>query len=133
MDPAGDVPPFLAPWDPEPSAQRTAEMMAYYQQYRQIWALLRELGMLENDIQGWSDRLESVSAIVQRGCASSGVPDAGLLLLDMIIELLQDILRNYDPFPAAAADESPAQLENQEGGPLPLPPPRRGLCSGDPG
>ena len=98
-------------------------MMAYYQQYRQIWALLRELGMLENDIQGWSDRLESVSAIVQRGCASSGVPDAGLLLLDMIIELLQDILRNYDPFPAAAADESPAQLENQEGGPLPLPSP----------
>ena len=98
-------------------------MMAYYQQYRQIWALLRELGLLENDIQGWSDRLESVSAIVQRGCASSGVPDAGLLLLDMIIELLQDILRNYDPFPAAAADESPAQLENQEGGPLPLPPP----------
>ena len=123
MDPAGDVSPFLAPWDPEPSVQWTEEMVACYQQMRLIWSLLRDLGMLENDIQGWTDRLESVSAIVQRGCALSGVPDAGLLLLDMIIELLQAILRNDDPLPAAVADESPAQLEDQEGGPLPLPSP----------
>ena len=63
--------------------------MAYYQQYRQIRAGLGEFGMLGNDIQGWSDRLESVTAIEQRGCATSGVPDAGFLLMDMIIELLQ--------------------------------------------
>ena len=97
--------------------------MACYQQVRQIRSLLRDLGMLENDIQGWTDRLENVSAIVQRGCALSGVPDAGELLMDMIIELLQAIPRNDDPLPEATADESPAQLEDQECGPLPPPPP----------
>ena len=103
MDPAGDDYAFQAPWDPEPPAYRSAEMMAYYQQNRQIRALLREVGMLENDIQGWSERLQSVSAIVQQGCSTNGIPDAGTLLLDMISELLQDVLRNYDPIPAAAA------------------------------
>ena len=68
-------------------------MEAGYQQIRLIWTLLRDLGMLENDIQRWTDRLKSVSAIVQQGCAYSGVPDAGELLLDMIIELLQAIPR----------------------------------------
>ena len=72
---------------------------------RQICALLREVGMLANDIQGWSERLQSVSAIVQQGCRSNGIPDAGTLLLDMISELLQDILRNHDPTPAAAATD----------------------------
>ena len=105
MDPAGDDSSFLASCDPEPPAYRSAEMMAYYQQNRQIRALLREVGMLENDIQGWSERLQSVSAIVQQGCRSNGIPDAGTLLLDMTSELLQDILRNHDPTPAAAATD----------------------------
>ena len=102
MDPAGDDSGFLAPWDPEPPAYRSAEMMAYYQQNRQIRALLRAVGMLEDDIQGWTERLQSVSAIVQQGCSTNGIPDAGTLLLDMISELLQEITRSYDPTPAPA-------------------------------
>ena len=101
MDPAGDDSGFLAPWDPEPPAYRSAEMMAYYQQNRQIRALLRAVGMGEDVIQGWTERLQSVSAIVQQGCSTNGIPDAGTLLLDMISELLQDVTRSYDPTPAA--------------------------------
>ena len=102
MDPAGDVSEFLAPWDPEPPAYRSAEMMAYYQQNRQIRALLRAAGMREDVIQGWTERLQSVSAIVQQGCSMNGIPDAGALLLDMISELLQDVTRSYDPTPEPA-------------------------------
>ena len=39
------------------------------------------------------------------GMQINGIPDAGTLLLDMISELLQDILRNHDPTPAAAATD----------------------------
>ena len=74
--------------------------------------------MLENDIQRWTVRLESVSAIVQRGCVSSGVPDAGELLLDMIIELLQAIPRIDEPLPEPG-EESPTQPRNQDRGSLP--------------
>ena len=71
--------------------------------------------MLENDIQRWTVRLESVSAIVQRGCVSSGVPDAGELLLDMIIELLQAIPRIDEPLPEPGEKSSlPASLSRGE-------------------
>ena len=102
MDSAGNDPNFMAPWDPEPPAYRSAEMMAYYQQNRQIRALLRAVGMREDVIQGWTERLQSVSAIVQQGCSMNGIPDAGALLLDMISELLQDVTRSYDPTPEPA-------------------------------
>ena len=102
MDPAGDHSGFMAPWDPEPPAYRSAEMMAYYQQNRQIRALLREAGMLEDDIQRWAERLQSVSAIVQQGCSANGIPDAGTLLLDLISELLQDVTRSNAQTSASA-------------------------------
>ena len=102
MDPAGDHSGFMAPWDPEPPAYRSAEMMAYYHQNRQIRALLREVGMLEVDIQRWAERLQSVSAIVQQGCSANGIPDAGTLLLDLISELLQDVTRSNAHTPASA-------------------------------
>ena len=102
MDPAGDHSGFMAPWDPEPPAYRSAEMMAYYQQNRQICALLREAGMLEDDIQKWAERLQSISAIVQQGCRANGIPDAGTLLLDMISDLLQDVTSSFAQTPASA-------------------------------
>ena len=102
MDPAGDVSAFLAPWDPEPPAYRSAEMMAYYQQNRQICALLRTAGMREDAIRGWTERLQSVSAIVEQGCSMNVIPDAGAFLLDMISELLQEVTHSYDPTPAPA-------------------------------
>ena len=102
MDPAGDVSDFLAPWDPEPAAYRSAEMEAYYQQNRQICALLRTAGMREDAIRGWTERLQGISAIVEQGCSMNGIPDAGALLLDMISELLQEVTHSYDPTPAPA-------------------------------
>ena len=121
MNQADEVPPLLAPWDPEPSVQWTEAMEAGFQQIRLIRSLLRDLGMLENDIQSWTDRLKSVSAIVHRGCDLSGVPDAGELLLDMIIELLQAIPREDKPLPEPE-DESPTQPRDQIRGPLPSTP-----------
>ena len=77
-------------------------MMAYYQQNRQIRALLREAGMLEDDIKRWAERLQSISAIVQQGGRANGIPDAGTLLLDMISDLLQDVTRSFARTPAPA-------------------------------
>ena len=102
MDSAGDVSDSLAPWDPEPAAYRSAEVAAYYQQNRQISALLRTAGMREEAIRGWTERLQSISAIVEQGCSMNGIPDAGALLLDMISDLLQEVTHSYDPSPAPA-------------------------------
>ena len=102
MDSAGDVSDSLAPWDPEPVAYRSAEVVAYYQQNRQISALLRTAGMREDAIRGWTDRLQSISAIVEQGCSMNGIPDAGALLLDMISDLLQEITHSDEPAPAPA-------------------------------
>ncbi len=121
MDPADEVPPLLAPWDPEPSVLWTETMEAGFQQRRLIRTCLRDLGMLENDLQYWTERLENVSAIVHRGCDLSGIPNAGELLLDMIIELLQAIPRSGVPSPEPE-DESPAHLSDQSRGPLPSSP-----------
>ena len=103
MDSAENVPVSLAPWDPEPAAYRSPEEVANYQQLRQIGALLGATGMREDAIRGWTDRLQSISAIVEQGCSMNGIPDAGALLLDMISDLLQEITHRYDPAPAPAA------------------------------
>ena len=121
MDPADVAPPLLAPWDPEPSVQWTETMEAGFRQRRLIRTCLRDLGMLENDLQYWTERLENVSAIVHRGCDLSGVPNAGELLLDMIIELLHAIPRSEVP-PPEPGGESPAHLSDQDRGPLPSSP-----------
>ena len=109
MDPANEAPPLLAPWDPEPSVQWTETMEEGFRQRRLIRTCLRDLGMQEDNLQYWTERLESVSAIVQRCCDLDGIPNAGELLMDMVIELLQDIQRCGTPPPASEA-ESPAQL-----------------------
>ena len=102
MDSAENVSDSLAPWDPEPAAYRSTEEVAYYQQHRQISALLRTAGMREDAIRGWTDRLQRISAIVEQGCSMNGVPDAGALLLDMLSDLLQAITHSYDPVSASA-------------------------------
>ena len=83
-----------------------------FRQRRLIRTCLRDLGMQEDNLQFWTERLESVSAIVQRCCVLDGIPNAGELLMDMVSELLQDILRCGVPPPASEA-ESPAQLSEQ--------------------
>ena len=112
MDPANEAPPLLAPWDPEPSVQWTETMEEGFRQRRLIRTSLRDLGMQEDNLQFWTERLESVSAIIQRCCVLDGIPNAGELLMDMVFELLQDILRCGVPPPAPEA-ESPAHLSEQ--------------------
>ena len=121
MDPADEATPLLAPWDPEPSVQWTETMEAGFQQRRLIRTCLRDLGMQEDNIQYWTERLENVSAIVHRGCELDGIPNAGELLLDMTIEHLQAIMRSEAP-PPEPVDESPAHLSDQRRGPLPSSP-----------
>ncbi len=112
MDPEYEAPPLLAPWDPEPSVQWTETMEEGFRQRRLIRTSLRDLGMQEDNLQFGTERLESVSAIIQRCCVLDGIPNAGELLMDMVSELLQDILRCGIPPPASEA-ESPAQLSEQ--------------------
>ena len=102
MDSAENVSVSLAPWDPEPAAYRSPEEVANYQQLRQIGALLGTAGMREDAIRGWTDRLQSISAIVEQGCCMNGVPGAGALLLDMLSDLLQDITHSSDPLSTSA-------------------------------
>ena len=92
-----------------------------FRQRRLIRTCLRDLGMQEDNLQYWTERLESVSAIVQRCCDLDGIPNAGELLMDMVIELLQDILRRGVPPPAPEV-ESPAPLSDQGRGLLPSSP-----------
>ena len=42
-------------------------------------------------LEGWINRLQSVSAIVEQGCRFNGIPGAGELLLDMLGDLIHDI------------------------------------------
>ena len=112
MDSQQDAPPHLAPWDPEPSVQWTETMEEGFRQRRLIRTSLRDLGMQEDNLYYWTERLESVSAIIQRGCVLDGIPNAGELLMDMVTELLQDIQRCGMP-PQVEEAESPAQLGEQ--------------------
>ena len=121
MNTADEAPPLLAPWDPEPSVQWTETMEEGFRQRRLIRTCLRDLGMQEDNLQYWTERLESVSAIVQRCCDLDGIPNAGELLMDMVIELLQDILRRGVPPPAPEV-ERPAHLSDQGRGLLPSSP-----------
>ena len=121
MDPADEATPLLAPWDPEPSVQWTETMEAGFQQRRLIRTCLRDLGMQEDNIQYWTERLENVSAIVHRGCELDGIPNAGELLLDMTIELLQAIPRS-EILPPEPGEESPAPLSDLGRGPFPSSP-----------
>ena len=112
MDPEREAPSLLAPWDPEPSVQWTDTMEEGFRQRRLIRTSLRDLGMQENNLQYWAERLESVTAIIQRCGVLDGIPNAGELLMDMVSELLQDILRCGTPPPASGA-ESSAHLNEQ--------------------
>ena len=112
MDPEREAPSLLAPWDPEPSIQWTDTMEEDFRQRRLIRTSLRNLGMQENNLQYWEERLESVTAIIQRCGVLDGIPNAGELLMDMVSELLQDILRCGTPSPASGA-ESSAHLNEQ--------------------
>ena len=100
MNSAEDVPDSMAPWALEPAAYRSPAEIANYQQLRQIGSQLRAAGMREEAIQGWTDRLHSISAIVEQGCCMNGVPGAGELLLDMLSDLIHDITHSSDPPPS---------------------------------
>ena len=94
----------MAPWVLEPAAYRSPAEIANYQQLRQIGGQLRTAGMREEVIRGWTDRLQSISAIVEQGCCMNGVPGAGELLLDMLSDLIHDITHSSDPFPSDRHD-----------------------------
>ena len=53
-------------------------------------------------IQGWIDRLQSISAIIEQGCRMNGVPGAGELLLDMLGDLIHDITHTESTLPPEA-------------------------------
>ena len=42
-------------------------------------------------LEGWINRMQSISAIVEQGCRFNGIPGAGELLLDMLGDLIHDI------------------------------------------
>ena len=48
--------------------------------------------MSRDALQGWINRLQSISAIIEQGCRFSSIPGAGELLLDMLGDLIHDII-----------------------------------------
>ena len=102
MPPTEDAPTNMAPWSPDPAAYRSPAEEANYQQLRQIGSQLRAAGMRSEAIQGWTDRLQSISAIVERGCCINGTPGAGELLLDMLSDLIHDITHTASSLPQVA-------------------------------
>ena len=101
MAPTEDAPTSMAPWAIDPAAYRSPAEEANYQQLRQIGSQLRAAGMRNEAIQGWTDRLQSISAIVEQGCCMNGVPGAGELLLDMLSDLIHDITHTAPTLPQA--------------------------------
>ena len=86
-----EAPTSLAPWTLEPAALQSPAEEANYQQLRQIRDQLRATGMSEDALQGWINRLQSISAIIEQGCRPNGISGAGELLLDMLGDLIHDI------------------------------------------
>ena len=101
MPPTEDEPTSMAPWLLEPAALQSPAEEATYQQLRQIRNQMREAGMRGEVIQGWIDRLQSISAIIEQGCRMNG-PGAGELLLDMVGDLIQVITHTASDLTADA-------------------------------
>ena len=102
MPPTEDAPTNMAPWSPEPAALQSPAEEANYQQLRQIGSQLRAAGMSGEAIQGWTNRLQSISAIIEQGCRMNGIPGAGELLLDMLGDLIHDITHTASSLPHEA-------------------------------
>ena len=102
MPPTENEPTSMAPWLLDPAALQSPAEEATHQQLRQIRNQMREAGMRGVVIQGWIDRLQSISAIIEQGCRMNGVPGAGELLLDMIGDLIQDITHTASDLTADA-------------------------------
>ena len=98
---ARDVSSSTVPRAFEPEAHLSPAEVAIYQQLRQIGSQLRTVGMQSEAIQGWTDRLQSILAIVEQGCCMNGVPGAGELLLDMLSDLIHDITHTAPILPQA--------------------------------
>ena len=62
-------------------------------------------------LQGWIDRLQSISAIIEQGCGYTGIPGAGELLLDMLGDLIHDII-NIESTPTR--EDGMSQADNEE-------------------
>ena len=63
-------------------------------------------------LQGWIDRLQSISAIIEQGCGYNGIPGAGELLLDMLGDLIHDII-NIESTPTREDGMSQADSEER--------------------
>ena len=64
-------------------------------------------------LEGWINRLQSVSAIVEQGCRFNGLPGAGELLLDMLGDLIHDI-SSIESLPTHEVGMSQAEGEVRE-------------------
>ncbi len=64
-------------------------------------------------LEGWTNRLQSISAIIEQGCQINGIPGAGELLLDMLSDLIHDI-NSIDSSPSHENDMSQAEGEVRE-------------------
>ena len=107
-----EAPTSLAPWSLEPAALQSPAEEANYQQLRQIRDQLRLAGMSEEAIQGWINRLQSISAIIEHGCRIYGLPGAGELLLDILGDLIHDIT-HMETTPTQEAGMSQAGSEER--------------------
>ncbi len=81
----------LAPWNLEPAAPHTKEDQLIREQLIHIREHLRREGLSTAAREYWIDRLRSAAGIVEEGCRSNGNFGAGVLLLDMVGDLLQDV------------------------------------------
>ena len=81
----------LAPWAPEPAAPHSQAEQINYLHLIQIREQLRRAGLGLAALEEWIKRLESISAIIEKGCRLNGTPGAGELLLDMVGDLVEDI------------------------------------------
>ncbi len=68
--------------------------------------------MSRDALQGWINRLQSISAIIEQGCRFNGIPGAGGLLLDMLGDLIHDI-NSIESTPTHEAGMSQAEGEER--------------------
>ena len=71
-------------------------------------------------LQGWIDRLQRISAIIEQGCGYNGIPGAGELLLYMLGDLIRDIISiestpNHEAGMRQAEGEERAAAEEHDG------------------
>ena len=67
--------------------------------------------MSRGALQGWINRLQSISAIIEQGCRFNGIPGAGELFLDMLGDLIHDII-NIESTPTR--EDGMSQADNEE-------------------